>query len=895
MQDVFQHQNILSTVKVSIPPHTRLRTKEIENTGRHRIAILIPYLSQNYDGLPPYTPFFLRTAQGSSSLVDFLIFHNGEINSYLNEGMTSMQNIPIPSNVKFIDLKSTRALAQLLSRVVDERLVGKSRQERDEFVDKLEKYIHSYPYSLVEFKPAMGYIFEKYLKGIYTHWGYADIDIVFGDLPRWITSSELETYDIVSYGYGDQDRVYLRGQFTFHKNSATVNNIWRRCAYLSELDYRFENHSDKRLHFESAEGCYSHAVLETKDIKVKYAVKAFTDHLDYVNTRNTAIDHGLFVSHGSKESNKIVIYKAGGADKDGENILNLSTLWFEGNDHYGLYYKNISQPLQWEVGERTRVESYRSANIDKKCMYWAPSSYQPDICVKNVTKWDTVFLIDGVIYKQRFEQFPFPGNIESFPIYHFQEWKRSYRSAQLLSLQYDPISWAEKIGGWVVLQEGVVPLLDQRAIRGSSSTDVDYWLRKNKYKKYHLPSLSFCLRPEQGRQSSVQCKSRITWTNDVTLINSNEDLWLNVDMKTDVTLAMTAHFSVEQVQNRESARRMFDIIKSNMMRWGDNPIVLLIYVNGFEKWIQDEMFERFRYHNDEYKPYLIGAIFGKDATATVSRKALINMAEVACPTRWVISGLELERGLVLSEETHFFANRVPHIYGASSESVFVIPSFGSVEKEISSIVDLWTMNNQDSSKITSDLHALDCLRCETADENSHDDVENKMDQIWWELTRYDFFPSKTKDDSLMKIIAKLARAIQLELSGMLQQGLHENIRDFDKSMILLIDMAATPRNFREMTTLELVTEVDEFIGARCMNALRLAQLSTLGYKVLALSGAFAISSPESRRGVCSKSYMESRCEGCLILEKKTISSMARAEAVRSAKAALFTQGIKESL
>jgi hypothetical protein len=128
---------------------------------------------------------------------------------------------------------------------------------------------------LVEFKPALGHIFADYLKG-YSHWGYSDLDILFGDLPRWMTPDELNDFDIVTYGFGDQDRLYMRGQFTFHKNDPEkINQLWRSCDYLSHMDKRFADvmSGQEHLHFESAEGCYSAAIFEHSDIKVKYAVK----------------------------------------------------------------------------------------------------------------------------------------------------------------------------------------------------------------------------------------------------------------------------------------------------------------------------------------------------------------------------------------------------------------------------------------------------------------------------------------------------------------------------------------------------------------------------------------------------------------------------------------------
>ena len=63
--------------------------------------------------------------------------------------------------------------------------------------------------------------------------------MTFGDLRSWVTSEELNDWDIVTYSHGDQGSVYLRGQFTFHKNVPTVNNVWRHCDYLSDLPSRY--------------------------------------------------------------------------------------------------------------------------------------------------------------------------------------------------------------------------------------------------------------------------------------------------------------------------------------------------------------------------------------------------------------------------------------------------------------------------------------------------------------------------------------------------------------------------------------------------------------------------------------------------------------------------------
>lgn len=67
------------------------------------------------------------------------------------------------------------------------------------------------PYKLCDFKVVYGNIFEEYLKE-YTHWGYCDIDVIFGDLSKFINDEILEKYD----------RVLNKGHLTIYKNNAKV-------------------------------------------------------------------------------------------------------------------------------------------------------------------------------------------------------------------------------------------------------------------------------------------------------------------------------------------------------------------------------------------------------------------------------------------------------------------------------------------------------------------------------------------------------------------------------------------------------------------------------------------------------------------------------------------------
>ena len=236
--------------------------------GKHRIAIVIPFFGESPEAIPSYLTLFCTAASGSAALVDFLVIHNGVLEAYTQ---------PTPPNVIFINIGSTLEFAKRLVRVVDQKK-DFAVSSKEQLIKIVTYHVHQYPYVLIEFKPAIGHIFSDLLEN-YSHWGYSDLDIVFGDLVRWITPDELTDYDIVTYGHGDQNRIYLRGQFTFHKNSPHVNQIWRDCDYLSSMDQRFADviAGKKKLKVESAEACYSAAVLKRNDLRVKYTVKAFTD------------------------------------------------------------------------------------------------------------------------------------------------------------------------------------------------------------------------------------------------------------------------------------------------------------------------------------------------------------------------------------------------------------------------------------------------------------------------------------------------------------------------------------------------------------------------------------------------------------------------------------------
>merc|ERR1712194_198912 len=145
-------------------------------------------------------------------------------------------------------------------------------------------------------------------------------------------------------------------------------------------------------------------------------------------------------------------------------------------------------------------------------------------------------------------------------------------------------------------------------------------------------------------------------------------------------------------------------------------------------------------------------------------------------------------------------------------------------------------------------------------------------------------------------MAKIHDHIELSLVSLLDRktGDTEFLRDFDKSPILMIDRLGPKK---EMMTLDLASEVEDFGGRTCFHLLRLAQLAVLGYKISVLPGAFAASYPNTRTALCTDSIRESissRCE-CDLGSEDTIKQILIDEVKRAGKVAVFMEELDATL
>lgn len=968
----------------------------------HRIAIIIPYVASTdvAPTLPSYFTAFATAAGGSAALVDFLILYDGNIPPYL---------LPpsLPSNVKLLSVGSS--MAELFLRCLDQEK-DVSQRTKTSLIKIIGNLLHNYPYLLVEYKPALGHIFQEYIDtNYYTHWGYSDLDILFGDLPRWITAEELEEFDIVTYGFGDQGRFYLRGQFTIHKNQPdTINQLWRGCKYLSQMHHRFLQVSKGKasLRLESAEGCYSAAILQREDIKVKYAVKAFTDvnTLDYITDASLLGDrtykNGLYHGIGS-DGSMSVLYKAGPKSSSyspdledtasatsatstagkgpSEMIVSLPLNWFEAHP----MYSDPTIQLQREVGERIPIQTMFQKNngveegAEFNCMYWAPKKYQKYICapIDDVQSTHTVFWINGQMYKQRHETVSFYNNtIITYPIFHFQEWKRTYRSSPLY-----PMKFPSTALGWVLFQEGAIPvyppvlsadendlLKKSAAVARAGSTQyhghggvvqthiINNWIQAEDIDRMFLPSSNhvYCLKSSQKQFPALphvaQCDEALSWQDShrVILLN-NAPSWDTTSYGEDITLLLTLQLHWNPTKpHYQQLLGMLDLAEKNILSWDNSvsgrkqPCILIIHVAGATEDAVELLQDRFgvaleisidgvqkkrnqpnkKQQQNRYPFCLVAAMFCTN-TDGVSQKALWNMAADAAPTRWIVTGLQIERGLVISKEASRFAQRATHVQGDVPGKLFLIPQFTAHSNIISSTHQQQHGINVDSIHSAShalsyvglgellqakdhinlswDISSLDCVPCDVDEESkkAEENVLHKIETLWWELTMARLTHTLGRNNGeLLEGTAwiKAADDIEYALIEYLLPDNQHKLETFGVTPLVMMDRIG-PR--KRMLTLNVARGVEELGGSQCFNGLMVSQLSTLGYDIRVLPGAFALSLPAWRDqislgGNCKEQRRKLEdngvvCEGCSMITDSIKNSIAKEERERVAKAALL--------
>jgi hypothetical protein len=132
-----------------------------------------------------------------------------------------------------------------------------------------------YPYKICDFKPALGEIFNDYLGG-YAFWGYCDLDLLFGDLSKFITDDILSSYK----------KVLARGHLTLYRNESTVNAAYRSSK---TIDYKEIFESQNCYLFDEWFGIYK--IFEEHGIdqynkEIMADIKVYSTRIECTNIEN---------------------------------------------------------------------------------------------------------------------------------------------------------------------------------------------------------------------------------------------------------------------------------------------------------------------------------------------------------------------------------------------------------------------------------------------------------------------------------------------------------------------------------------------------------------------------------------------------------------------------------
>ena len=147
-----------------------------------KIVIIATYFGK----LPNYINLWLKSCSYNKN-IDFLLVTDDIID----------KNIYIPKNV-YIKNMNMSQLIQLI-----EKNTG--------IKPNIKK-----AYKLCDFRPAYGYIFKEYINE-YDFWGHCDLDMIFGDIRKFITDDVLNKYN----------KILNRGHLTLYKNNEKVNKYYR--------------------------------------------------------------------------------------------------------------------------------------------------------------------------------------------------------------------------------------------------------------------------------------------------------------------------------------------------------------------------------------------------------------------------------------------------------------------------------------------------------------------------------------------------------------------------------------------------------------------------------------------------------------------------------------------
>ncbi len=208
----------------------------------------------------------------------------GKYPNYFNLFLDSCKKNPTINYLLFTDnvLSNTPENVTVVNTTFDE--IKATIQNKFDFEISLDA-----PYKLCDYKPTYGYVFDEYLSE-YDYWGYCDIDMIFGDLRKFLPENILMNYD----------KFYKLGHLTIFRNTPEINTLFMDEKVVS---YRDAFTTKKIAVFDEFEGIqkifdnqmkktyFSRDYADITKVKNKFALSAVLAE----DIQNNNYDNQLFV------------------------------------------------------------------------------------------------------------------------------------------------------------------------------------------------------------------------------------------------------------------------------------------------------------------------------------------------------------------------------------------------------------------------------------------------------------------------------------------------------------------------------------------------------------------------------------------------------------------------
>ena len=258
---------------LEVPPLLEEYEEQFNQPVKARIAVLHLWSSgRTLAPEPPFFQYWLASAMANDPIADFLLFVPDNATAALLKSL-------MPESASNIRLHVVGDLADFFRNRIGPALDKPNNQLSGVTISQL--------------KPMLGYVFEDYIQE-YSHWAWADMDMILGNLTKFLGRPLAEKYDVISMSSVEQSddniwsshvcsrfKVGLAGQLTVFVNTDQTRNYFRQ-GDLSEVRYRWD------------EGPFP-ALLLKLGVRVAHVFAQVTDQFGHLD--NTPFDwsgQGLF-------------------------------------------------------------------------------------------------------------------------------------------------------------------------------------------------------------------------------------------------------------------------------------------------------------------------------------------------------------------------------------------------------------------------------------------------------------------------------------------------------------------------------------------------------------------------------------------------------------------------